>query len=107
MKSLLFSVTKKDFEMQTFKASGPGGQKRNKTNSAVRLIHRESGAVAEAKDSRSQHQNKLAAFEKLIASDKFQAWLRTETAQRSGALRDVEERVDRMMRPENLKIEMF
>lgn len=107
MKSLLFSVTKKDFEMQTFKASGPGGQKRNKTSSAVRLIHRASGAVAEAKDSRSQHQNKRAAFEKLVASVRFQAWLKVETAQRSGTLRDLEERVDRMMRPENLKIETF
>lgn len=51
--------------METYRASGPGGQHRNVTNSAVRLTHRPSGIVVVAADTRSQHQNKEIAFERL------------------------------------------
>ena len=54
-----------DCDVQTFKASGPGGQHRNKVSSAVRLRHRPTGIDATAVESRSQHQNKAAALKRL------------------------------------------
>lgn len=53
--------------MQTFRASGPGGQHRNVTNSAVRLRHLPSGVTVVATESRSQHRNREKAFSRLIA----------------------------------------
>jgi len=53
--------------VETFRASGPGGQHRNVTDSAVRLLHVPSGVRVVAADSRSQHQNRATAFERLIA----------------------------------------
>ncbi len=50
---------------ETFRASGPGGQKRNKTSSAVRLTHEPSGISAIANESRSQAQNRRAALRRL------------------------------------------
>jgi hypothetical protein len=52
-------------EVHTFRASGPGGQKRNKTSSAVRLHHRPSGLIVKAAESRSQHENKARALRRL------------------------------------------
>ena len=48
-----------------YRASGPGGQKRNKTSSAVRLRHRPTGLAATASDDRSQHVNKRRAIRRL------------------------------------------
>ena len=48
-----------------YRASGPGGQKRNKTSSAVRLRHIPSGLMAIAEESRSQHENKTRALRRL------------------------------------------
>ncbi len=52
--------------IDTYRASGPGGQHVNKTNSAIRLTHLPSGVVAIAQDSSSQFRNKDIAFERLI-----------------------------------------
>ena len=52
-------------EMTTFRASGPGGQHRNRRESAVRLRHIPSGIVAVASERRSQHQNRAVALERL------------------------------------------
>lgn len=51
--------------VDTFRASGPGGQKRNKTSSAVRLRHLATGVSAEADESRSQHENRAKAVRRL------------------------------------------
>jgi protein subunit release factor B len=104
-RKLLFSVTKDDFEIQTFRSGGAGGQNQNKVNSGIRLIHRASGAVGEARDSRSQLQNKKSAFVRLVNSKKFQAWLKIETAKRLGAYEDIEKKVKELMKPENIKVE--
>jgi hypothetical protein len=52
-------------EVDTYRASGPGGQKRNKTSSAVRLRHPPSGLIVIAEESRSQHENKAKALNRL------------------------------------------
>src|SRR3954447_11892654 len=52
-------------EVDTYRASGPGGQKRNKTSSAVRLRHPPSGLLVIAEESRSQHENKARALKRL------------------------------------------
>src|SRR5215475_3228738 len=52
-------------EVDTYRASGPGGQKRNKTSSAVRLRHPPSGLLVIAEESRSQHENRARALKRL------------------------------------------
>jgi hypothetical protein len=51
--------------LEVFKASGPGGQHRNKVSSAVRLRHTPTGVTAEASESRSQHENRRKALGRL------------------------------------------
>lgn len=55
-------------EVDRYRASGPGGQHRNKTESAVRLRHKLSGTTAIGEDSRSQSENKLHAVRRLRAA---------------------------------------
>lgn len=52
-------------EVDTYRASGPGGQKRNKTSSAVRLRHKPTGLLVIAEESRSQHENKARALRRM------------------------------------------
>lgn len=79
--NLLFSLTKKDFIVQTFRADGKGGQKQNKTSSGVRIIHRDSGVACESREHRSQLQNKKAAFSRLANHPKFRVWLQKKVWQ--------------------------
>ena len=52
-------------QVDTYRASGPGGQKRNKTDSAVRLRHSPTELIAIGTESRSQHENKARALRRL------------------------------------------
>jgi len=52
-------------DVDTYRASGPGGQKRNKTSSAVRLRHGPTGLIVIAEESRSQYDNKAKALVRL------------------------------------------
>ncbi len=109
-KKLLFSLTKKDFETETFRSGGPGGQHQNKVESGVRIKHPESGAIGESREFRSQHQNKKIAFERLIKSKEFQLWHKMTCARLLGEIKtkeQIEKEVDNDMREENLKIEFF
>ena len=93
---MIFSVTIKDCEVQAFCAGGPGGQHQNKTASAIRVIHRLSGAVGESREMKSQHANKQRAFRRMAESDKFQRWAKIEAARRAGEP-SLESKVRQMM----------
>jgi len=64
--SLERSSLEKMTRIDTFRATGPGGQHVNKTSSAVRLTHLPSGTVVIARDSSSQLRNRETAFSRLI-----------------------------------------
>jgi protein subunit release factor B len=103
-KELLFSITRKDFEVQTFRCSGPGGQKVNKTSSGVRIVHKESGATGESREERSQALNKRIAFRRLAESGKFKAWHNRKIYEVLTNI-TIEQKVEKLMSPKNLKIE--
>jgi RF-1 domain len=96
------SVTMDDCILQTFSAGGKGGQNQNTCNTGVRIIHKASGAVGEARDSRSQLQNKRAAWKRMAAHPKFKVWLNRQLWY-GGML--PEEKVKKDMAQKNLLIE--
>ena len=106
-RELLFSITQKDLDIQYFRSGGPGGQHQNKTSSACRIVHKASGATGESREERSQAQNKKIAFKRLVENKKFQIWLRVEASARLEGHRDLEHKIEAMVKPPHIKIEVF
>ena len=111
-KELLFSLTKKDFRIDTFRSGGKGGQHQNTTDSGVRITHIESGAVGESREERSQSQNKKTAFERLVASNTFQIWHKKKAFEMMGVIKtkeqiekEIDEMIERDLKNGNIIIE--
>ena len=96
-----------DVKFTYFSGSGAGGQFRNKHKNCVRVQHIPSGAIGECKEHRSLEQNKKTALQRLTKNKKFKLWAKMEVAARLEGYANLERKVDDMMRPENLKIEMI
>ena len=103
----LFSLTRKDFRIDYFRAGGKGGQKQNKTSSGCRITHIETGISAEARDTRSQEQNRKAAFMRLYHKPAFQVWMKMRQAEAILSRQEVERMVDKMMEEKNIKTEYY
>nr|WP_077603638.1 peptide chain release factor-like protein [Oceanobacillus sojae] len=106
-RELLFSLTKKDFRVDTFRAGGKGGQKQNKTSSGVRITHIESGAIGESREERSQHVNKERALRRCIESATFQSWHKRKTAELLVGKSELERRVESEMASSKIKSEYY
>lgn len=104
-RKLLFSITKNDLTIQTFRSGGKGGQHQNKRDTGVRVIHNESKAVGEARDSKSQTKNKRAAFERMVKSSKFKLWMNTKIWE-SIEKTNIDDYVNTQMNIDNLTIEV-
>lgn len=74
-KELLFRLTEENFVFKAKRGSGKGGQKKNKTSSAIQCFHEPSNSMGEAEDSRNQLQNKKLAFKRCVETLSFKTWL--------------------------------
>jgi protein subunit release factor A len=105
MRTKLFSITIADCEVQTFAVGGHGGAGKDTSNSGVRIVHPPSGASGEGRESRSQLQNKRAAFKRMANSTQFREWVRAE-ARRLEGKQSIEQQVEQALQPHNLKVEV-
>lgn len=103
-RELVFSVTAADCNWSYTRGTGNGGQKKNKTNSAVHCTHRASGAAGYAEDHRSQHQNRSLAFERMCKTAKFETWRHMEFMKRTGQEAVIQDNVERQMKQIRVEI---
>lgn len=103
-RKLLFSVTADDCRWSYTRGTGSGGQKKNKTNSAVHCTHIASGAHGYAEDSREQRQNRQTAFKRMSETKEFKEWHKIETMRRSGAMAAMEDNVTRELQKIRVEI---
>lgn len=105
LKEKLFSISIADCRVDTFTVGGHGGSGKDTSNTGVRVVHPPSGATGEARESRSQLENKRTAFKRMAETSEFRAWVKHKAAALSGG-KTVEQKVDEAMAPENLRVEI-
>jgi len=105
-KEPLFSITADDCEWSYTRGTGNGGQKKNKTSSAVHCKHRASGAYGYSETSRSQLDNRRDAFRKMMETDTFQTWIKLEFMKRSGQMDEIERKVEQDLKKVKLEIKI-
>lgn len=98
-------LTRKDLDISYFRGSGDGGQNKQKTSSGVMMVHRETGAIGRASDSRCQHTNKKTAFKRLCAHPKMKFWFAKKAYELQNK-ESMEKTVERAMQPHNLVVEV-
>jgi protein subunit release factor B len=103
-KQLLFTVSAHDCEWSYTRGSGNGGQKKNKTSSAVHCSHKPSGAHGYCEESRSQLQNKMTAFQRMADSKEFKTWHQMEVLRRTGIQAQIDAEVAKELK--KVKIEV-
>ena len=91
-------IEARDIAVQTYRSSGPGGQHANKTDSAVRIIHKPTRIMITAQAERSQHMNKKLALARLAAmletmqqarqsEQDFESWLKHKQLERGNPIK--------------------
>jgi len=98
-------VSKKVLDVSYFCGSGAGGQARNRVKSGCQIIHRESGSIGRASDSRSLEQNKKSAFERMRQTTKFKIWLNKKLWEIENK-ESLEESIEKDLQLKNLKFEI-
>src|SRR5690554_4012566 len=89
-KERMFRMTDKDFDFKFTIGTGNGGQNKQKTLTACHCSHKGSGAAGYAQDARDQLTNKRLAFERMVATKEFQAWLKMKIDAGNGKI-EIEE----------------
>jgi protein subunit release factor A len=105
MKEKLYSLTKKDFRIEYFRSSKPGGQHVNKTSTACRITHPASNAVGECQEYKSRLQNQKTAFKRLLKTNKFKIW-HNRICHELLTNKSIDDIINDSVNEDNLKIEI-